>query len=251
MMNKILLSILVSCATSFAQFYYTPTAQESDNPLNADKASSVEQESCTADLAELSLQKRTLAKKFGECADKKGEYSVSILFFKVAEGESGIEEEAQCFREYMDILKPLATCVKTNHSNLSLFSIDERNSYLYYWASKMNEPMAFNELMEYMLHYKQINEKEAGLQILDQFNTFDEELSLRNVSLEFMEKKIAEANGSREDKDMLRLYFKYLKAKYDWRFRCEIKPAFKCDTTWLGEEKNAFLKKYPESDYQE
>lgn len=251
MMNKILLSILVSCATSFAQFYYTPSAQESDNPLNADKASSVEQESCTADLAELSLQKRTLAKKFGECADKKGEYSVSILFFKVAEGESGIEEEAQCFREYMDILKPLATCVKTNHSNLSLFSIDERNSYLYYWASKMNEPMAFNELMEYILHYKQINEKEAGLQILDQFNTFDEELSLRNVSLEFMEKKIAEANGSREDKDMLRLYFKYLKAKYDWRFRCEIKPAFKCDTSWLGDEKNAFLKKYPESDYRE
>ena len=42
MMNKILLSILVSCATSFAQFYYTPSAQESDNPLNADKASSVE-----------------------------------------------------------------------------------------------------------------------------------------------------------------------------------------------------------------
>ena len=251
MMNKILLSILVSCVTSFAQFYYTPSAQESDNPLNADKASSAEQESCTADLAELSLQKRTLAKKFGECADKKGEYSVSILFFTVAKGESGIEEEAQCFREYMDILKPLATCVKTNHSNLSLFSIDERNSYLYYWASRMNEPMAFNELTEYMLHYKQINEKESGLQILDQFNTFDEELSLRNVSLEFMEKKIAEANGSREDKDMLRLYFKYLKAKYDWRFRCEIKPAFKCDTTWLGDEKNAFLKKYPESDYRE
>ena len=251
MMNKILLSILVSCATSFAQFYYTPSAQESDNPLNADKASSVEQESCTADLAELSLQKRTLAKKFGECADKKGEYSVSILFFKVAEGESGIEEEAQCFREYMDILKPLATCVKTNHSNLSLFSIDERNSYLYYWASKMNEPMAFNELIAYMLHYKQIQEQKKDKQVLDQFNTFDEELSLRNVSLEYMEKKIAEANGSREDKDMLRLYFKYLKAKYDWRFRCEIKPAFKCDTTWLGEEKNAFLKKYPESDYRE
>jgi len=65
-----------------------------------------------------------------------------------------------------------------------------------------------------------------------------------------MENAVAEAEGSREDKDMLLLFYKYLRAKYDWPYRCSIKPAFMCDTSWLGEQKAEFLKKYPESQYR-
>lgn len=251
MLNKLLVPILALCVTSFAQFYYTPSAQEGDTPINADNASSAQLENCTDDLTELSMQKRKLVKKFEECANKQGDYKVSILFFTVAEGETGQSEAKACLEEYMGMLKPLATCIKTKHPNVSLFSIDERNSYMYYLLAKMNESDAANELLSYVSHYKQIQEQLADLQILDQFDKSDEEIVLKFVSLENMEKSISEMNGSREDKDVLRLYFKYLKSKYNYRFRCQLKPAFICDTSWLGDEKGAFLKKYPESAYKE
>jgi hypothetical protein len=247
MMNKIIFLILVAISASMADFYYGFSATETDNEQN----SAQPEAACSSDMAELSLQKRNLAKKFEECSDKRTDFSVSILFFTVAKGEYGESEEAKCFKEYSEMLSPLASCIKENHRNVRLFSADERDSYLFYWGSITDDSKAFNELIKYMLHFKQIQEKEAGLEVLDKFNTSDEEYALRNVSLEKMEKKIAEANGSREDKDMLRLYFKYIKSKYNWKFRCSIKPAFMCDTSWLGDEKNAFLKKYPESDYRE
>lgn len=254
-MKKILITVLLFLSASFAQFYYTPSAQwdgaDSASSAQTDNAFSAQTDHCSGDLAELSIQKRALAKKFGECAEKISHYTVSLLFFTLKEGESGQMEEAKCFAEYVEMFKPFATCFKTRYQNTLPFSIDERNSYLYYWAANSDDSRAFNELLAYMLHYKQIQEKEAGLEILDRFNTFDEELALRNVSLEDMEKKIAEANGSREDKDILRLYFKYIKAKYNYRFRCNMKSSFVCDTSWLGDEKNAFLKKYPESDYRD
>jgi hypothetical protein len=49
---------------------------------------------------------------------------------------------------------------------------------------------------------------------------------------------------------MLLLFYKYLRAKYDWPYRCSIKPAFTCDTSWLGEQKAEFFKKYPETQYR-
>lgn len=247
MMNKIIFLILVAISVSMADFYYGFSATETDN----EQKSAQPEAACSSDMAELSLQKRNLAKKFEECSDKRTDFSVSILFFTVAKGEYGESEEAKCFKEYSEMLSPLASCIKENHRNVRLFSADERDSYLFYWGSITDDSKAFNELIKYMLHFKQIQEKEAGLEVLDKFNTSDEEYALRNVSLEKMEKRIAEANGSREDKDMLRLYFKYIKSKYNWKFRCSIKPAFMCDTSWLGDEKNAFLKKYPESDYRE
>lgn len=242
MMNKIIFLILVAISASMADFYYGFSATECDNEQNSAQPA----KACSDDLAELSLQKRNLAKKFGQCTKKHSHYSISILF-----GESGQSEEAECFKEYADMLNSLSTCVKSKHNNLRLFSSDEQDSYLFYWGAKADDSRAFNELIKRFLYYKQIQEKEAGLEVLDPFNTFDEELALRDVSLEYMEQRIAEKNGSREDKDMLRLYFKYIKAKYNYRFRCFVKSAFKCDTSWLGDEKNAFLKKYPQSDYRE
>lgn len=247
MMNKIYSLILFAFTVSMADFYYSFPVDDS-NEKSLESEQNLE---CSDDVVDLSIQKRNLAKKFEECSDKRTDYSVSILFFKVAEGEYGESEEAQCFKEYMDKLKPLATCIKTKHSNTTLFSTDEKNSYLFYWGVKEKDSKAFNEVLRYMHDFKTIDAYEEGKTVLDPFNTLDEEYSLKKVSLEDFEKTIAEFNGSREDKDVLRLYFKYVKSKYNWVFRCNIKPAFICDTSWLGEEKEAFLKKYPESEYRE
>lgn len=248
MVNKIFFFILIAISVSLADFYYNFTPTETGNQ----QAASTQIAKCSDNLAQLSLQKRNLAKKFGECTEKYSHYSISILFFTVAEGESGQIEEQRCFREYMDTLKTLVTCLKTNHPNTSFYSTDEKNSYLFYWAAKEDDlkALAFNELLSYITHYKEVQESEADFNVLDQFNTYDEELALRHVSAEYIERKLAELNGSREDKDVLRLFFKYLKAKYDYHYRCSIKPAIRCDTSWLGEDKNAFLKKYPESEYR-
>ena len=246
MMNKILISILISISAAFAQFYYIPTAQgeEADAP-------STQTYTCSGDLAELALQKRTLAKKFGKCADMRSRYTISVLFFKVAEGESGGGEQQECFKEYSEAMKSASTCLESTHPEVSFFSIDERNSYLYAWTKLTKHPKALNQLLHYMQNYKSIQEHENEMQVLDKFNTFDEELSLRSISLEDMEQVLSEMNGSREDKDMLLLYFKYLKGNSDNRFRCSVKSSFICDTTWLGENKDNFLKKYPESIYRE
>ena len=246
-MNKILISILISISAAFAQFYYTPTAQGE----GTGKASSTPEVVCSGDLAELSLQKRTLAKKFAECADKRSHHTISVLFFRVAEWESGGDEEQECFKEYAEAMNSAAICLATTHPEVSFFSIDEKNSYLYAWTKLTKHPMALNQLLHYIQNFKQIQEQEKEKHVLDKFNTFDEELSLRSIPLDEMEFVLSEMNGSREDKDILLLYFKYLKANSDYRFRCSVKSSFVCDTTWLGEYKNEFLKKYPESSYRE
>ncbi len=248
MMKKVLIPVLLFLSASFAQFYYTPSAQE-----GGDISSSTQTDNCSGDLAELALQKRTLAKKFAECADKRSHHTISVLFFRVAEWESGGDEEQECFKEYSEAMLSASRCLESTHPEVSFFSIDEKNSYLFAWTKLTKHPKALNQLLHYMLHYKQIQEQEKDKQVLDQFNTFDEELSLRSISLEEMEETIAEMNASREDKDVLLLYFKYLKGNSDYRFRCFVKSSssFICDTTWLGEEKNAFLKKYLKSDFRE
>lgn len=64
------------------------------------------------------------------------------------------------------------------------------------------------------------------------------------------ESVISEKNVSREDKDIAKLYLLYLRSKYDLNTRCNVKPAFGCDTSWLAEKKAEFMKKYPESQYR-
>lgn len=246
MMNKVLISILISISAAFAQFYYTPTAQGERTDT-----SSTQMDACSGDLAELALQKRTLAKKFAKCADMRSHNSISVLFFKVADWETGINEQQECFKEYSEAMQSASTCLDSTHPEVSFFSIDERNSYLYAWTKLTKHPMALNQLLYYMQNYRQVQEHENEQQVLDKFNTFDEELSLRSISLEEMEFVLSEMNGSREDKDMLLLYFKYLKGNSDYSFRCFVKSSFVCDTTWLGESKNEFLKKYPESSYRD
>ena len=98
-MKKVLIPVLLFLSASFAQFYYTPSAQE-----GGDISSSTQTDNCSGDLAELSLQKRTLVKKFAECADKRSHHAISVLFFRVAEWESGGAEEQECFKEYSEAM---------------------------------------------------------------------------------------------------------------------------------------------------
>ena len=150
-MNKILISILISISVAFAQFYYTPSAQEGGGI-----SSSTQTDNCSGDLAELALQKRTLAKKFAECADKRSHHTISVLFFRVAEWESGGDEEQECFKEYAEAMNSAAICLATTHPEVSFFSIDEKNSYLYAWTKLTKHPMALNQLLHYIQNFKQI-----------------------------------------------------------------------------------------------
>lgn len=213
--------------------------------ISASLAQNVPLQNCSDDLAELSLQKRNLSKLFRECSNKKKDYSISIMSFKVAEGDYGKDEKAKCMATvYKDSLENLSNCLKQTHPEILLFSVDESLEYLL-------STNAFDDAVERIKKYKQILENREGKEVLDKFNTYDEEIALENVSFENFNQMVSEWNGSREDKDMLRLYFKYIKAKYNYHFRCFVKSSFKCDTTWLGEEKDSFLKKYPESEYRE
>ena len=199
---------------------------------------------CSSDLVDYAFHKRNLAKRFKECNDKYSNYSISVLMFKVKEGESGREERSQCLEEYQDSVDVFTGCFNKVFPEQAPYSIEEGLGYFYAWRN-------FNAVLSYIVNYAEVQEKMNGMPVLDAYNFLDEETVFQNFSLEYMEQQIAEAEGSREDKDVLLLYFKYLKAKYDWQYRCSIKPAFVCDTSWLGESKAEFLKKYPETQYRD
>ena len=204
----------------------------------------VSTQTCSGDIVDYAIQKQALAKAFKDCDDKLTSYSVSILFFKVKEGEYGNNERTQCLNEYVNNLSTVVDCFEKNNPEMSFFSIEEKMAYNYRMQN-------FNLILDYIRNYKQAQEQIQDKKILDAYNRLDEEVALKAQTVEDLEKQLAEAEGSREDKDILELYFKFLKAKYDWPYRCSVKPAFRCDTTWLGDEKGAFLKKYPESAYKE
>ena len=204
----------------------------------------VSTQTCSGDVVDYAIQKQALAKAFKDCDDKLTSYSVSILFFKVKEGEYGNNERTQCLNEYVNNLSTVVDCFEKNNPEMSFFSIEEKMAYNYRMQN-------FNLILDYIRNYKQAQEQIQDKKILDAYNRLDEEVALKAQTVEDLEKQLAEAEGSREDKDILELYFKFLKAKYDWPYRCSVKPAFRCDATWLGDEKGAFLKKYPESAYKE
>lgn len=68
---------------------------------------------CTEDSVGLIIKKRALQKKFEECMNKESSYSVSIMFFTVAEGTSGTTEKDNCLMGYRDSLVELQRCAKT------------------------------------------------------------------------------------------------------------------------------------------
>lgn len=201
-------------------------------------------QTCSGDVVDYAIQKREMAKTFRECDGRQTSYSVSILFFKVKEGEYGNDERLQCLGDYVNKLSTIVDCFEKNYPDMSFFSIEEKIAYNY---SMQN----FNLILDYIRNYKQAQEQIQNKKILDAYNRLDEEVTLSAEKIENLKKELAEAEGSREDKDILELYFKFLKAKYDWTYRCSVKKSFQCDTTWLGESKEAFLQKYPESPYRE
>ena len=237
MLKKVVLCVLAALSFSFAEFYFAYDAPEGSDTV------SIEVFNCDSDSVSFSMRKRELAKQFKTCAGKRSNYTVSVLFFTVAEGETGAAEEAECFKAYSDSLFLFARCGEAALSGKPLFSLDERLAYQYYFG-------LFNNVLQYIRDYEKFNIAWEGKEGLDKYNMDDEKNALAAMSVENMENAVAEAEGSREDKDMLLLFYKYLRAKYDWPYRCSIKPAFMCDTSWLGEQKAEFLKKYPESQYR-
>ncbi len=237
MLKKVVLCVLAALSFSFAEFYFAYDAPEGSDTV------SIEVFNCDSDSVSFSMRKRELAKQFKTCAGKRSNYTVSVLFFTVAEGETGAAEEAECFKAYSDSLFLFARCGEAALSGKPLFSLDERLAYQYYFG-------LFNNVLQYIRDYEKFNIAWEGKEGLDKYNMDDEKNALAAMTFEKMETAVADAQGSREDKDMLLLYYKYLRSKYDFQYRCSIKPAFMCDTSWLGEQKAEFLKKYPESQYR-
>lgn len=237
MLKKVVFCVLAALSFSFAEFYFAYDAPEGSDTV------SIEVFNCDSDSVSFAMRKRELAKQFKTCAGKRSNYTVSVLFFTVAEGETGAAEEAECFKAYSDSLYLFARCGEAALSGKPLFSLDERVAYQYYFG-------LFNNVLQYIRDYEKFNIAWEGKEGLDKYNMDDEKNALAAMTFEKMETAVADAQGLREDKDMLLLYYKYLRSKYDFQYRCSIKPAFMCDTSWLGEQKAEFLKKYPESQYR-
>lgn len=212
---------------------------ETNSEISA--VSPVEGSSCAEDYVGLIIKKRALQKKFEECLDKESDYSVSILFFTVAEGTSGTTEKDNCLMGYRDSLVELQRCAKTTLPEKSLFSLDEKNLYL----------ASLGGIEDFVLNIQKFEEMGGNMpksSVIDGYNAN----GLRELS-KFAaagESVISETNVSREDKDIAKLYLLYLRSKYDLNTRCNVKPAFVCDTSWLAEKKAEFMKKYPESQYR-
>jgi hypothetical protein len=201
-------------------------------------------ESCSGDIADYIIRKRDLVKQFKDCNEKLKNYTISVFNIKVKEGETGREEYDKCLDEYGDSVKVFAECFNKQFPEQTPFSIEEGLGFNYYWQD-------FNAVLSYIASYAQVQEIMKNMPVLDAYNNLTAEAPFHYISQEDMEQLLAEAQASRENKDILRLYFQYLKAKNDFKYRCQIKPAFVCDTSWLGEFKADFLKKYPETQYRE
>ena len=199
---------------------------------------------CSKDIADYIVRKRDLVKQFKECNKKLEIYSISVFNITVKEGETGREEYEKCLDDYGDSVKVFAECFNKEFPEQTPFSIEEGLAFNYFWRD-------YNAVLSYIANYSQVQEIMKEMPVLDAYNNANVEAPFHYISQEDMEQFLAEAQASRENKDMLLLYFKYLKAKYDWQYRCQIKPAFSCDTSWLGEFKADFLKKYPETSYRE
>ena len=238
MVKQILLSMLLAATAAFAGFYFETSGPTAGMAI-LDTA--IE---CSGDSVDFAIRKRELLKEFKTCVDKYTSYTISVLWFKVKEGEYGMEEQEQCFKAYANSLDALASCAEIRLNEKPLFSLEERIAYQYYFK-------LFGNLIQYMKDFREVQESWEGLSPIDPFDIEDEKAALTSISYDKFEMAVAEAEGSREDKDLLILYYRFLRSKYDWQYRCNIKPAFLCDVTWLDEEKAEFLKKYPESQYRE
>lgn len=238
MLKKILSQLVLlgafSCAMAGNAFQFDETDAGASAPQMAGFT-------CSDDATGLIIKKRALQKKFGECIDKESNYSVSILFFTVAEGTSGTSEKDSCLMEYRDSVVTLQLCAMATQPGTYLFSLDE--SFLY-----LASVGGVGDFVRNIQNYEELSGKVSNASVIDGHN-FE---GLREVAKYAAagDDFISEANVSREDKDIAKLYLLYLRSKYDWTVRCKVKPAFVCDTSWLAEKKAEFLQKYPESQYK-
>ena len=186
MLKKVVLCVLAALSFSFAEFYFAYDAPEGSDTV------SIEVFNCDSDSVSFSMRKRELAKQFKTCAGKRSNYTVSVLFFTVAEGETGAAEEAECFKAYSDSLFLFARCGEAALSGKPLFSLDERLAYQYYFG-------LFNNVLQYIRDYEKFNIAWEGKEGLDKYNMDDEKNALAAMSVENMENAVAEAEGSREE----------------------------------------------------
>lgn len=224
--REILLGILAASSFVFAGTF--------NDAFGADQPSGL----CKMSAAELSKGKKQLLKKFKKCQDTHSVNSVRILGFKVWEGESGVEEQKQCFFEYQQELLRLNDCAEQSLENGAIISLDEFTGYIL----NMGTPEMFVDIID---HYDSLKAYNQSTNVVDPYDLHDEEYLFQFDYTHAIEGMVA----SRELKEVSLLYVKYLKHKYSYCESGGFSRACKYDE--IEKDKEAFLRRYPNSRYTE
>lgn len=197
---------------------------------------------CPRDEIHLAIQKRSLLKKFRNCQKKHSVHSISLfsgipgLNVEVWNGESGLEERDACLVEFKSELDELNRCIENNFPEKNLLSREEFAGY----TLAMGNFSAYWSAIEY---YKDESEKYKPENLVDRYNTADEEYLFSLVSEASFNAVISNMEGDREDKDMAILYLQYLKIKYDFAYYRS--HASVNGLEWIEFQKKNYLEKYP------
>ena len=109
--QKSLMLLLLVYGFSGASFYYEHSGSRDVAVENVRPKIESPKGECRMSNDELSNGKRKLLQKYNECVNAYSVNSVHVLWFKVWEGESGVDERATCFRELSQTLNQ-RTCTE-------------------------------------------------------------------------------------------------------------------------------------------
>lgn len=239
--QKSLILLLLAYGFSGASFYYEHSGNRDVAVENARPKIESPKGECRMSNDELSNGKRKLLQKYNECVNAYSVNSVHVLWFKVWEGESGVDERATCFRELSQEIIRMSDCAEQSLDNGALMSLDEFTGYM------LN--LGFTEyFFGIILNYDSLKSYEAETKIVDEFDMEDEKYLFKDRDYSEL---IQDMPVDRESKDVALLYLNYLRYKYG-DYGCEqVAFHYECSFDKVENDKKAFLNRYPDSKYSD
>lgn len=210
---------------------------------------------CGSDMESLNKAKTVLFKKFRECSKFSTTNTIHVLGFKVYEKEVPNENRPVCWEDWEKQSHNLAYCFAEKDPNGVLFSKHESWLMLYKNAVVTRDPSSIELLLLSIQQNDSVQARLKDKHVLADESDYEERSIAQDISYETVENLVAYLNVSREDKDVLLLLFKYLKARYDQQYSFMLHHEktganFGIGYEWIADDKVDFLKKYPASRYE-
>lgn len=212
----------------------------------ADGCAAVEGLDCPENEYHYAAKKRDLLNKFRECQNKHQIVTMSVVTpiksFQITQKETGMFERDVCMDMLALEMDTVAACLSKTFPKKDLFSRDEMVGYLI----RLNLlPYLWKMIDEYNPQRK----PESKTDIIDPYNNADETYIFTNMNEKYFMSELNSLSVSREDKDMLLFYFRYLKMKYDMRYcRAHSDNSSECGRRiWVERERVKFFEKYPDT----